>query len=111
VIFLAEVPMVRRKVRDAEEAAVLLAEAEHSGMSRAEFARSNGIDARSLNMWRLCLARREPLAELRLVELVTTEPSAASAPMAVRCGPFAVEVPTDFDDHHLRRVLAAVAAC
>jgi hypothetical protein len=47
VIFLPEVPMVRRKVRDAEEAAVLLAEAERSGRSRAEFARSNGIDARS----------------------------------------------------------------
>ena len=103
--------MVRRKVRDAEEAAVLLAEAERSGMSRAEFARSNWIDARSLNMWRLCLARREPLAELRLVELVTTEPSVAPAPIAVRCGPFAVEVPADFDDHHLRWVLAAVAAC
>jgi hypothetical protein len=62
--------MVRRKVRDAEEAAVLLAEAERSGRPRAEFARSNGIDARSLNMWRVCLARRRSPAELRLVELV-----------------------------------------
>ena len=103
--------MVRRKVRDAEEAAVLLAEAERSGRSRAEFARSNGIDARSLNMWRVCLARRRTPAELRLVELVPAEPRSTSAPLAVRCGPFAVEVPADFDDHHLRRVLAAVAAC
>ena len=102
--------MVRRKVRDAEEAAVLLAEAQRSGRPRAEFARSNGIDARSLNMWRVCLARRRSPAELRLVELVAADPP-ASARIAVRCGPFAVEVPADFDDQHLQRVLTAVAAC
>jgi transposase-like protein len=102
--------MVRRKVRDAEEAAVLLAEAERCGRSRAEFARSLGIDARSLNMWRVCLARRRAPAELRLVELVPAE-SSTRAGIVVRCGPFAVEVPGDVDDHLLRRVLASVAAC
>ena len=50
--------MVRRKIRDAHEARSCLAEAEESGSPLAAWARRNGIDGRSLNAWRLNLARK-----------------------------------------------------
>jgi hypothetical protein len=102
---------VARKVRDAEEAAALLDAAEASGMTRAAWARRHGIDARSLNAWRLNLGRPEPAAgPVRLVELVG--PAVASgAPLVVRCGPFSVEVSEGADDDVLQRVLRAMASC
>ena len=47
-----------RKVRDEEEARCLLDEAEMMGMSRAAWARSQGVDPRSLNAWRMNIERR-----------------------------------------------------
>jgi hypothetical protein len=44
-----------RKVRDAEEANMLLAAASQSGLGRAEWARANGVNPRSLNAWRVNL--------------------------------------------------------
>lgn len=102
---------VARKVRDAEEAAALLDAVEASGMARADWAHRHGIDARSLNAWRLILRRKErPMTPLHLVELVTaTAPS--GAPLLVRCGPFSVEIGPDVDDDVLRRVLRGMASC
>ena len=48
-----------RKVRGARDARACLAAAAESGLSRREWARSNGVNARSLNAWRLNLARSE----------------------------------------------------
>lgn len=104
--------VVGRKVRDAVEAAELLAAAEASQMERADWARTNGIDARSLNMWRLNLGRhRQEPPSLRLVELVAASEASRTPPVVVRCGPFAVEVAADVDHDLLRRVLAAMASC
>ncbi len=103
--------MVGRKVRDAGEAVEMLAAVAAAGVTRVDWARSNGIDARSLNMWRLVLNRRgrpQPPA-LRFVELVPVAAPAANA-IVVRCGTFAVEVSGGIDDDLLRRVLVAVAA-
>jgi hypothetical protein len=102
--------VVGRKVRDAEEAAELLAAAEASRMERAVWARTNGIDARSLNAWRLILGRHRAAPSLRLVELVAASEARRSL-LVVRCGPFAVEVGADLDEDLLRRVLATVASC
>ncbi len=105
-----------RKVRDAAEARSLLAEAEASGVSRSTWARSRGVDARSLNAWRLNLERRAqpgPWAEpFHLVELVPTarEPRPGQF-YNVRCGPFSVELDERFEDETLQRLLRVVATC
>jgi hypothetical protein len=121
VIVRPEVSMVGRKVRDAAEAGALLAAVTSSGMRRAEWAHRNGIDARSLNAWRLILGRgRGPRTRtvkpgLRLAELVPTTRSPRQRLLpdtyTVRCGPFAVEVGADFNEGVLGRLLRVVAAC
>ena len=50
--------MQLRRVRDASDADVCLAQAEASGLQRAAWARAHGVSARSLNMWRLILERQ-----------------------------------------------------
>lgn len=106
--------MTRRTIRDAEDARRCLAAAEESGLGRAAWAQANGVNARSLNAWRLNLERaegKEPA--LRLVELVAAAPSAPppAVEYRVRCGPFTVEVDEAFDDHALGRLLRVVAGC
>jgi hypothetical protein len=107
--------MAGRKVADAHEARTLLDEQQRSGLPLASLARSRGIDGRSLNAWRINLARgaSPPVAELQLVELV-----AATAPklkehvvLTVRCGPFSVDVPPGFDQDDLARLLDVLVAC
>ena len=60
--------MAGRKIRDGADARTSLAAAAESKVSRAEWARQQGIDGRSLNAWRLNLARREQ----EEMELATT---------------------------------------
>lgn len=65
--------MVRRKLRDEADARSCLARAARSQQGRAEWARRNGVDVRSLNMWRVMLERsgaETPSAAVRMVELV-----------------------------------------
>lgn len=108
--------MAGRKIRDEAEARACLARAAQSGLPRAEWARAHGIDARSLNAWRLNLAwtgtAHTPVTPpLRLVELVASASPPSAVPLRVRCGPFVVEVASDFDDAVLGRLLATVARC
>ena len=102
--------MPRRKVRNADDARSCLDAAERSGLTRAEWARANGVDARSLNAWRLNLGERRPRTELRLVELVSAQ-TVTAARYVVRCGDLAVEVDEHFDPAVLRRLLVVVASC
>jgi hypothetical protein len=63
--------MLRRKIRDANDARACLDAAAHSGLPRAQWAQKHGIDARSLNAWGLILNRTAATpSSLRLVELV-----------------------------------------
>mgnify|MGYP006883436319 FL=1 len=79
-------------------------------MERAEWARANGVDARSLNAWRLNLGRSQTESPtLRLVEIVPEAPT--EEPLRVSCGLFVVEVPAGFDERTLARLLGVVAAC
>jgi hypothetical protein len=106
--------MAGRRVRHRAEALELLEAAERMGVSRAEWARRNGIDGRSLNAWRMNLDRGvgvdvvQPPA-VRMVELVPA--TRVETTYRVRCGTFVVEVDGDFDDHVLGRLLSVVAAC
>ena len=105
--------MVRRKVRDAHEARQCLRAVAASGRSRAEWAREHGVDARSLNAWRLNLERGDAVATSpRLVELVATDRSPRPAGRyAIRVGELVVEVDDGFDDDVLRRLISVVASC
>lgn len=48
----------RRKIEEEREARRCLAAAEAAGGTIKEWARANGVDSRSLNAWRMNLARR-----------------------------------------------------
>ena len=104
-----EVRMAGRKVRDVREARQCLHEVAQSGVDRVQWAREHGIDARSLNAWRVNLERGGPTGGLRLVELVPER--ASSGAVSVRCGVFTVHVEGVFDERLLARVLAVVASC
>jgi uncharacterized OsmC-like protein len=99
-----------RKISNEEEARRCLAAAAASGRTRTEWARARGIDARSLNAWRINLEGAQRGHAPRLVELVAATP-ARPATYRVRCGSFEVETSGDFDDDSLRRLLRLVAAC
>jgi hypothetical protein len=105
--------MVGRKVTDADEARALLDEQQRSGLPPAGFARSRGIDGRSLNAWRMNLARgaSPPSKALQLIELVATTSQQEHPVLTVRCGPFSVDVPSRFDQDDLARLLDVLAAC
>jgi hypothetical protein len=96
-----------RKVRNDEDARSCLKAAEASRLPRAVWARRNGVDARSLNAWRVNLERARPRP--RLVELVPTRPVAVR--YTVRFGDFEVEVDEWFEADVLRRLLEVVASC
>lgn len=105
--------MPDRKLLDADDARRCLDLAARSGLTRAEWARAHGVDARSLNAWRLNLNRPARSAgQVRLVEWVSESPPAPEpARYVVRCGALAVEVDDRFDVAVLRRLLAVVASC
>ena len=114
--------MEPRKIKSADEARSCLAAATASGLPRSAWARSHGINARSLNAWRMLLRPLGGPEGLRVVELVPNlrvgtrcmpAKSSAGAPAAIYrvcCGPFEVEAPSDFDEPTLTRLLRVVAA-
>lgn len=107
--------MPGRKIRDEDDARACLSAVESSTLARAAWARSHGIDARSLNAWRLALerrARRDKSSGLfDLVPLGGERTRPAVPVMVVRRGDFAVDISRDVDVVHLGRVLQALAAC
>lgn len=73
-----------RKVDDEKDARRCLAAAERASMTPREWARRNGVDARSLNAWRINLGRRRAIAKveptaLTLVEVVARPAGTAPA--------------------------------
>lgn len=105
--------MERRKIRNENDAKTCLAEAAQSGLECTAWARAHGIDARSLNAWRLALARRDSAgtpAPIRFIELVAPRAEPAAV-YPVHVGRFEVRVPAHFDEACLVRLLRAVASC
>jgi hypothetical protein len=105
--------MARRKLVDEAEAMACLEAQRESGVELGAWARSNGLDGRSLNCWRINLERKAEAAvgRMNLVELVPTEATEVAASLVVRWGEFTVEVPDAFQDRHLARVLQVLQAC
>lgn len=118
----------QRKITDEREARRLLAAARAAGGNVGRWARANGIDGRSLNAWRMNLARRgkgavsrrtppatkestAPRPRAAVVELVPAPRPTAASRYAVRLGDARVEFGDDFDPHTLRRVLEVLRAC
>ncbi|MFM2153207.1 MAG: hypothetical protein RL199_1642 [Pseudomonadota bacterium] len=108
--------MERRKVRDEADARRALAAVELAGGRIGVWARANGIDGRSLRMWKLNLARRSAAqtgsarGPVSLVELVPTAPVAPARYM-LRSGGLAFEFGDEVREETLRRVVAVLRAC
>lgn len=105
--------MRRRKIKDEADARACLAAVRSGGGDGVAWSRAHGVDARSLNAWRVNLGRSSKSAkvtELALVELVPP-PSGARARYVLDLGAARLE----FDDlcsaDTLRRVVTAVRAC
>jgi transposase-like protein len=120
----------RRKITDEREARRCLAAASKTGERVGAWARANGIDGRSLNAWRMNLARRgsratsarratrpptatvvRPPPRAALVELVPASRPGVAARYAVHVGEFRVEVGDDFAAEALQRILEVLRAC
>ena len=108
--------MERRKVRDEAEARQALAAVERAGGRIGVWARANGIDGRSLRMWKLNLARRSASrpsgarGPVTLVELVPTAP-VSTARYVLRSGGLAFEFGEEAREETLRRVVAVLRTC
>lgn len=116
-----------RKIEDELEARACLAAVDAAGVPAAAWARSHGIDGRSLNAWRVNLSRassaarrtRKPRAPRAptgpvvsgLVELVAAPSTAITSRYAVRVGGIAVEFGDDFREDTLRRVIGLLHSC
>ena len=104
--------MAGRKIRDEADARACLAALGACSLALAGWARREGVDGRSLNLWRMNLARRATRSGPRLVELVPhPAPTPRAARYVVRRGELAVELGEDFDEDVLFRLLQVVAAC
>jgi hypothetical protein len=105
--------MEARKIRDEEDARACLTAAMDLKLSPLLWAHAHGVDARSLNAWRVALSRRDknrkPIAHT-LVELV---PSIRhqTARYGVSCGGFRVEFDDGFSGETLARVLHVLRRC
>ena len=94
--------MAKRKIRDEADAHACLTAQAASWLTLSAWARREGIDGRSLNLWRVNLVRwSTPPSRPRLVELV---PAESSARYVVRCGRLSVEVDDGFNEATLARL-------
>jgi hypothetical protein len=106
----------RRKVPNAETARAWLDAAERSGLTRAQWCAEAGVDARSLQCWRIALARRAPQPVPPFVELVPRSsgvpaPGAVPPALRVHVGDVMIEVVSGFHAESLAEVLRVVRAC
>lgn len=103
--------MLRRKIRDAEDARACLTAAEASGLPRAEWAKRHGVDARSLNAWRVNLSRMAGPEPFHVVELLSEASSPRFGRYVVHVDGLSIEVDDDFREDTLARLLRVVGAC
>ncbi len=85
-----------------------------AGCDAVSWSRSNGVDARSLNCWRVNLDRRSKSASvgaIALVELVPTAPARVSGRYVLDLGVARLEFDDSCTVDTLRRVVTAVVGC
>lgn len=103
-----------RRIENELDARVCLDAARAAGLSAVTWARANGVHSQSITAWvrRLTGIEAKP-QPLRLVELVPSAPTQVrtTANLLVRVGDASVEVPADFDEPHLVRVVRALRSC
>ena len=108
--------MSKRKVIDESDAPACLAGGLSSGQSLSEWSRANGIDGRSLHMWRLALERRAAGRRSMgrgVVELVprAETPSGGSARYVLALAGARLEFDDNASPSMLRCVVEALRAC
>lgn len=112
--------MRRRKIKNEADARACLAAVRSAGGDAVTWSRAHGVDARSLNAWRVNLGRGSKSAkatELALVELVPTAVERVGVGVSVGAR-YVLDLGAarlEFDDlcsaDTLRRVVTAVRAC
>ena len=107
--------MAGRKIFNEQDARRCLAAAKVARGTVADWAQTHGIDGRSLNAWRVNLARRGvPRARAlapRLVELVPAAPASSAARYVLHVGGVELEVGDDFNEVGLRRLVTLLKSC
>ena len=106
--------MRTRKIRDEADAKACLAAVRAAGGDRLAWSHANGVDARSLNAWRVVLERRaaskrRAAAAPKLIELVPS--SRATARYVLDVGIARVEFDDSCSADTLQRVVRALRAC
>ena len=107
-----------RKIRDALDAQACLDAANAAGLSPRDWARQHGVDARSLHMWRVLLARRasrdsapRPSSAPRLVELVAASQARSPSRFVLHLAGAVVELDDDFHETSLARLVRVLRSC
>lgn len=107
-----------RKIRDALDAQACLDAASAAGLSPRDWARLHDLDACSLNIWRVHLARRSspdsaspPPSGPRLVELVPAPPSRLQPRYVLHVAGCVVELDDGFSENSLARLVRVLRAC
>jgi hypothetical protein len=114
--------MSARKIQDETEARKYIAKWRQSGLTLAAWARSAGINGRSLHAWNVNLSRGNSntarkaskvrkTRNIKLVELIPTPTDARSARYTLRVGQFAVDVDAHFEEVTLRRLIGVLRSC
>ena len=108
--------MAGRKIFNEQDARRNLAGAKSRRGGITAWARERGIDGRSLNAWRVNLARRGVTrvraVTPKLVELVPVTPRAvARAPYLLRVGGVELELGDNFEEQSLRRLVGLLKSC
>lgn len=105
--------MRRRKIKDEADAVECLAAVREAGVDAVSWAQANGVDARSLNAWRMNLGRRWSARPTRatLVELVAAPAPKGGARYALVVGEARLEFGDDCLVDTLSRVIPVLRGC
>ena len=106
--------MAGRRILNEQEARWRLAAARAARGGLAAWARSHGIDGRSLNAWRVNLERggvHRPRVEPKLVEVVPAPAAVSSARYVLHIGRVGLELGDDFSEQTLRRLVGLLRSC
>jgi transposase-like protein len=108
--------MAGRKIFNEQDARRCLAAVKSSRSDLGSWARSHGIDGRSLNLWRANLERRgaprRRLVTPQLVELVPASPAReVRRAYVLNIRGVELEVSDGFDEQSLRRLVGLLKSC
>ncbi len=109
----------QRKIASEREARRCLSRVEAAGSDVGAWARAHGIDGRSLNAWRVNLARRgDAAAQSRrpssvggLVELMPAPTPSSAARYVLEIAGVRVELGDDFSAPTVRRLIEVLRSC